>query len=281
MTSILLLGGNGFLGSRLSLKLREVGYRVVVADLREDGFPTLEFIKLNILSGNNLASVLADYDVIINLTGQISTPINGCFRLNTLGISNILSALKRKGQYFVQISTVSVYGTHEFVDENTPLNPETPYAVCKAFAEFQIQKSLELENYSILRLSNLFGIGQAKGLFSYLRNSANGDRNLIFDNDGSLLRYYLNIEDCVEAITLALKFRISGIHNICGDKAYSLVEIIKLFKDLHKIDFSVIYSKTKPLENIQKISMDKFMQITGFVPMYTVEDYIKGVFSYG
>lgn len=281
MTRVLLLGGGGFLGSKLYLKLKNAGYNVVIADLYLNSSPKTDFIELNILSSDNLIGIFSDFEIIINLTGQITDPINSCLQLNSWGMSNILNALKGTNNYLVQISTVSVYGTSEHVDEESILNPETPYAVCKAISEFQIQQSLQPENYSILRLSNLFGPGQSKGLFAYLTRAAYSDRNLTFNNDGSLLRYYLHIDDCVKAIELALRFRISGIYNVSGQKSYTISEIIEYFNKFHNINYSIKFSETMPSENIQTVSMDKFRQKTGFVPKQTVEDYIKELFING
>ncbi len=277
MTSVVLLGGGGFIGSKLSERLRTLNYNVVVADMHQMPGSTDNFIELDILSGSNFAEILKKFDVVINLTGQITSPINGCWKLNTQGITNILSALKGSNTHFIQISTVSVYGTADFVDEDSALNPETPYAVCKSFAEFLVRQNLKEENYTILRLSNLFGTEQKKGFFSYIVQAAKGNRTLEFNNDGSLLRYYLHIDDCVEAISLMAQKRLPGTYNVCGLKAYTIKAIIDIFDKIHNIKFSVKYSSISPPENIKTISSNKFKELTEYIARHSVEDYIKEI----
>lgn len=277
MTNIVLLGGGGFIGSKLSQRLRELNYNVVIADMHRVADCTDSFLELDILSGSNFAEILKKFDVVINLTGQITSPISGCLRLNTQGITNILMALRGSSTLFIQISTVSVYGTADSVDEESILNPETPYAVCKSFAEFLVKQNLKEENYSILRLSNLFGTEQKKGFFSYIARAAKGDHTLEFNNDGSLLRYYLHIDDCVEAICLAVQKRLAGTYNVCGFKPYTIKDIIDIFDKTHKVKFSVEFSNVLPPENIKTISCNKFKELTGYLPMRSVEDYIKEI----
>jgi nucleoside-diphosphate-sugar epimerase len=84
------------------------------------------------------------------------------FDVNVNGTSNLLKALKnQKISKFVFISSVSVYGVEKGsdMDETTPLNGKSPYALSKIQAEQMIQQWCEKKkiNYLILRLPLVVG----------------------------------------------------------------------------------------------------------------------------
>jgi nucleoside-diphosphate-sugar epimerase len=275
---LLILGGSGFLGHNIARRFEADGkYFITIGDLTESSFPGSIFIKLDILNKSLLDTIIQDHDIIINCTGQIANPINKCLVVNTEGIENISESVRRHEKKLFHISTSSVYGTCENADEQNELNPESPYSTCKVFAEFQVMK-IQNTKPCILRLPNLYGENQTKGLFSYLIKSFSTDKKLQFNNDGSLRRNFLHIADCAEAVFLAVEKELSGIFNVTAPDNYNLKEIVEMIERMKSVKFETVYEQHLPIENITGISFKAFTEQTGFIPQQSIRTFINNSF---
>lgn len=275
---VLILGGAGFLGMEIARRFeKENRYLITIGDLSEPPDPGIAFEKTDVLNRLALEHQIKQHDIIINCSGQISHPIYGCFRINTEGISHIAQAVKDHKKKLIQISTVAVYGTIPAADENTAMNPESPYSTCKAFAEFIVNRTLG-NNACILRLPNLYGENQVKGLFSYLIRSYISDRKLHFNNDGSLCRYFLHIKDCSEALFLTVDKDLTGTYNIPAPEKFDLTEIISRIESIKSMKFEAVFDRNPPIDNIDNISFSDFREVTNFNPERSVHDFINQSF---
>lgn len=272
---ILVIGGSGFLGSNIVNIFQEFGFQnIVCGDIFKNPELKCSFKKIDLLSGNELTKDLSEFDLIINCTGQITEPFNICFRLNSDGIDNLLESINKKVR-LIHISTVAVYGSSKFCDEKSPLNPETNYATAKAFAEKKIMRRCGEEQFTILRLSNLYGSNQLKGIAAYLINSYKSDKSLVFNNNGNLVRSYIHVYDCVKLICEIVKNDLFGIYNIRGDDTLSVDELVKSFEKEFKVSFDIHYSDVNPWENILEISNSKISERVNHSSSWTIMDYFK------
>lgn len=277
---IIVIGGSGFLGQSIVSKLKQNQYNnIFIGDIQSPKYiTTATFVYIDLLDSKNVDAVIKDVDIVINCAGQITQPINLCLQINTVGLDNLINAVALvPTKKIIHISTVTVYGSSELVNEESPLNPETPYATIKAVAEFSFQKLLN-QNYVILRIPNLFGPNQTKGIIEYLLRSSIGDKKLVFNNGGDLLRHYLHIEDCSIAIISALEKEVNGIFNIPAIESKTVLDLIHQFEEIFNIQFDLKLEKVKPFENIERINFDKFFNKTGFKPRITVETFLKQKF---
>lgn len=253
-------------------------FHVAIGDITDNPKGNYPFIQLDVLDRDSVSKAISDFDLMVNCTGQITRPINTCFRLNTSGIMNIIEPVLKYDKKLVHLSTVSVYGTCEVADETSELNPENPYAACKSFAEYCISSHLPVKNYSILRLSNLYGEDQPKGFFAYLQKSFHSDQKLEFNNDGSLSRYFLHVNDCSRAVLLAVKKNLNGIYNVSGFEKYSIREIIRKVESYTGIPFDPEFASLKPVGNIDVLKSELFTSQTGFRPLHSIDDIIQAKF---
>jgi len=215
---IIVIGGSGFLGSQIIKTFQNHGLNdIACGDINENENINCDFIKIDLLDYSNLSKNLSTYDLIINCTGQITDPFNLCFKLNSDGINNLIKSLNSK-KHLIHISTVSVYGSGNYCDEDSILNPETNYAVAKAFAEKKIIEQCDEKLFTILRLSNLYGTNQRKGISAYLINSYLTDKVLSFNNNGKLIRSYMHVSDCAKIIYQIAKKKLHGVYNVKGDE---------------------------------------------------------------
>ena len=260
---VLIIGGAGFLGQTIAKKLYPLlGRYLVLADiLPKIDFPG-NYFQLDILSKECFKRVPEDFNTVINCTGQITNPINQCFKLNTSGIKNILDFVKKCNARLIHISTISVYGSSsEYIEEDSPLNPESPYASFKAVAEFEIQSELEVEKFAILRLSNLYGDNQKKGVIAYLLRAIPRGEKLFFNHNGSLKRHYIHIDDAAKIICQAVSGLQYGIYNVCSRDFITIRELVNNIESITGKTIMVEYERTEPWENIEKVG-DKKLRTT-------------------
>ncbi|NQY23164.1 MAG: NAD-dependent epimerase/dehydratase family protein [Campylobacteraceae bacterium] len=277
---ILILGASGLLGQSLVDLFKEKEY--VIGALSRNSLEytdkNINIYNIDILDYLLLEEVIKEYDIIVNCTGQITNPINQCLLLNTSGITNIINAVEKYNKKFIHISSVSVYGSTEYASEVSKLNPETPYATMKYFSDYLIEQ--RLKNYAILRVSNLFGKNQQKGIINYLTKSyLNNTYKLDFNNNGTLKRYYLHIEDFVSTIDKIIQKDIKGIYNIIGTDQLTIKELVLMFEVILNIKFNIDYTDDISLENIENIDCNKINTQILLDYKINVEKYIKGLKS--
>lgn len=276
---VLLIGGNGLLGQSLQNEFAKNEFLNLYTCSREDVKRKnhIQGDLLDLVLGNQLIAL--KFNIIINLTGQITKPIENCLLLNSVGVENLIHIVQNTPNCkLIHISTVGVYGTCEFANELSAIHPETPYSKAKATAENLILKKLNKKDFVIFRLSNLYGEKQLKGVFAYLNKAAQSDGILDFNNDGSLVRFFIHTKDCASIIIEFLLNHIqdsSGIFNIIGSDRYSLVELISLFEEIKKMKFKINLEHSKPYDNALNISDEKIRNLFKYSPKMDIRTYLN------
>lgn len=249
---------------------------VTCGDVVEDSSLNCDFVKLDILDEYDIINTLKDYDTVINCSGQVTTPFNFCFKLNSIGTSNLAKTLSNRSARLIHISTVAVYGSAENCNEESPLNPETNYATAKAFAEQILLENYDQKRLTILRLSNMYGSRQIKGVLAYLLRSYHSDRKLNFNNDGSLTRSFMHVEDCADIIAEVVKnSKLNGIYNVKGRETYSVKELVQQFENRFGSVFEKSFSQRLPWENIDNLDDSKLRSLIYLQPRWQLFDFIE------
>ena len=140
---------------------------------------------------------------------------------------------------FIQVSTDEVYGalgdTGVFTEES-PLEPNSPYAASKAAAELlcrAYQKTYDLP-IVITRSSNNYGPYQfpEKLIPLMIRNALNG-KSLPVYGEGKQVRDWLYVEDNCRAIDLVLQNGKPGeVYNIGGSCEKKNIDVVNLLCDI-------------------------------------------------
>jgi nucleoside-diphosphate-sugar epimerase len=276
---ILLIGGNGLLGQCLQDEFKNARFTNVYTCSREN-LKTTHHIQGNLLDVAIINQLIAlKFDLIINLTGQITQPIDACLQLNSVGVENLIQIVQDTPNCkLIHISTVGVYGTCSFADESSAVHPETPYSEAKCIAENSLLSQVNPDNLVIFRVSNLYGEKQLKGVFAYLNNAAQSDLILNFNNDGTLVRFFLHTKDCAAVLVEFIKNHIqntSGIFNIIGSDRYSLLQLISLFEEIKKLKFTVNLDTSQPYENAMSISDAKIRNLFEYSPKMDIKSYLN------
>ena len=275
MNKVLIIGASGLLGRSLVEFFVSNNFQVGAlsrnCDNQNDKFNNY---SVDVLDYEHLEFVVAQYDIVVNCIGQITNPIHECVSLNTKGMKNIIDAVKKNRNYLIHLSTVSIYGSSSAVTEESPVNPESVYGSLKYFAEYQISQNLT--NYAVLRISNLYGKGQVKGILGYvLRSCRNNEKALFFNNDGSLKRYYLHIDDLSSIVKLIIDKRVKGIYNVIGSDLLTIKQLVALCEKALDYCFDVQYEIKRPIENIDRVDNSKLKKQVDCFLQHNIEEYLQ------
>jgi UDP-glucose 4-epimerase len=241
--NILVTGGAGFIGCSLIPVLLSRGYHVTVVDHLSqskkqnlDHFLSLdnfEFIRLDLLDGNNLKEVVKKNDLIFHLAanvdvriGQRETEVD--FLNNIVATRNVLESMRTsdKCKKIIFASSSVVYGepfTIPTPENYGPLKPISLYGASKLASEALISGyvgTFELHGV-IFRLANIVGPTLGHGvIFDFFRKLQQSEgKYLEILGDGSQKKSYLYIDDCIEALAIGLRQFDSGleIFNVGSD----------------------------------------------------------------
>ena len=181
--SIFVTGANGFIGSHLTEKLVEDGYRVKALseynsfndigwlnDTKPHILEELEIVSGDVRDAGQMMKEVKGYDCVLHLASLIAIPYSyhapqSYIDTNISGALNILNAAREHNAEVIHTSTSEVYGTAEYVpiDEKHPLKGQSPYSASKIGADqvaFSFFSSFDLP-VKIIRPFNTFGPRQS------------------------------------------------------------------------------------------------------------------------
>ncbi|GHE53505.1 NAD-dependent epimerase/dehydratase family protein [Roseivirga thermotolerans] len=274
---ILVLGGSGFLGRFIIEDLKaNTDLKLICGDIQPPADPDIEFIHYDLLDPRSSTLIREGrLDFIINCTGQVSRPSGLCFDLNSIGIKYLAEAIEGNETRLIHISSVAVYGSYSHnIKVNERQNPESVYGACKAFAEWQLNERVDKNRLIILRFPNLYGGSQPKGIINYLVKSFLNDESLTFNNDGSMIRNYLNIEDAASVFHQIIDDFTPGTFNLFSNDQYTIKQLISLCEKISGKHLPAIFTQDKPWENIAGFDRTE-EQHYQFSFKENLEDYLK------
>jgi dTDP-glucose 4,6-dehydratase len=239
---IFVTGGAGFIGSnfiRYVLGLG-TGYSVVNYDkltyagnlgnlVAVAGDSHYTFTRGDICDPLAVEPAMRDCDAVIHFAAEshvdrsIYDP-TAAIETNVTGTFVLLQVARKVGvDRFVHISTDEVYGDiapDTFSDEDSTLNPSSPYSASKAGSELLVRSYVRTYGFPALitRSSNNYGPFQFPEKFLPLMiTNALDNKPLPIYGDGKQQRDWLHVEDNCRGILAVLeRGRIGGVYNIGG-----------------------------------------------------------------
>jgi len=217
MANILVTGGAGYIGSMLSQDLLGLGHNVTVLDnfmYQQSSLgqlcyhPNFRIYRGDVRVESDLLPILKQADIIIPLAAYVGAPLCdrdpvGASSTNRDAIFMMMKYLSQE-QIVLMPTTNSAYGTGDYCDENSPLNPISRYAKDKV----EVEKVLmEHPNATSFRLATVFGMSPRMRI-DLLVN----DMTYRAVNDGFVVlfeshfkRNYIHVLDVCQAFTMALE----------------------------------------------------------------------------
>ena len=247
--NILVTGGAGFIGSSLTNKLVATGKKVTVYDnlctgkkehiehhLDNDNF---EFIEADLLNKEELDKIMQGKDFVFHLAANADIPYGTKhpghdFEQNTVVTLNVLEAMRKHNVKKIAFSSTSAcFGTStEMPTTETygPAFPESLYGASKLACEGFITSYCTLFGMQawLFRFANIIGPNVTHGILAdFALKLKNNPEELEVLGDGTQVKSYLHVNDCVDAMIFAIdntseKF---ALFNLGSDDQITVKEI--------------------------------------------------------
>lgn len=219
-------GGAGFIGSNLAARLLRDGHRVTVYDNLSTGQERflepvrghggLTFVRGDLLDPAALARAMAGTDVVFHLAANADVRFGTehprkDLDQNTVATFHVLEAMRANGVRRIAFSsTGSIYGEPSVfpTPEDAPFPVQTSlYGASKLACEGMIQAYAEGFGFQtfIFRFVSILGEHYSHGhVFDFTRRLREDPRRLHVLGDGHQRKSYLYVQDCIDAILLAV-----------------------------------------------------------------------------
>lgn len=266
MSTWLLTGGAGYIGSHVARALIASGRSVVILDDLSTGVESkipgdATFVRASILDNDEVRNVLIEHKVdgVIHLAAKkavgesVEQPLY-YFTENVGGTMSLLEAMRQAGtKNIVFSSSAAVYGTPDDVPvrEDSMTIPESPYGETKLVGEWLVRDCVASFglNWVALRYFNVAGAGAPDlgdpsvnnlipMVFAALER---GERPKIFGTDyptpdGSCIRDYIHVVDLAEAHVVAAAACEAGtvneVYNVGTGTGYSVIEVMNVISEV-------------------------------------------------
>ncbi len=263
MKKILVSGGAGFIGSEFVRQGVSRGYSIIVldkltyaGDLRRLPKTGIKFYQEDITNKDAVLRVLKRENpaFIVNFAAEThvdrsifdATPF---IETNVKGTQVLLDAVRiHPVERFLHISTDEVYGEIKEgrFTEDSPLSPNSPYAVSKAASDMLVKAYHRTYNLPVLiaRPCNTYGPYQyPEKLIPLTTLLASQNKPCPVYGEGKNVREWLYLSDCADGIwTILEKGRAGEIYNVGSGEERENIEVVRkilllLQKPLDLIEF--------------------------------------------
>lgn len=297
---ILVTGGAGFLGSHVVRLLLQAGNEVVVIDDFSNGKashlescssnPCLKVITGDITNPDDVNRAINDCGTVVHLAVLgLRQSIKQPARVNEVivrGTINCLEAARLNDiELFLNCSSSEVYGSaiHVPMDENHPLNPETPYAAAKVAQDMYVSsygRTYGLE-WTTIRPFNMYGPNshwqgfRGELIPKMIVRAMNGLPLVIF-GDGSQTRDFVYVEEAAKALVamIANPSCRRKCMNFCSGSEIpirKIAELICLYFDLDPKEY-ICHEAPRPGDvKCHRGDNTLCRQLLGFVPEISIE----------
>lgn len=292
--NILITGGAGFFGSKLTEILLNKGYNVTVYDklmFGENGYIKFKenknytLIDGDITDKEKIKEAILNNEIVFHMAALVGENIcktnkDIVYEINTEATKYIADICKLENKKLVFFSTCSNYGkTNEIVNENSKLNPLGLYSDSKIKAENYIIENLN--DFLIARCSTLFGVSHRmrydltinQFMFEIFKNK----KVSVYGEEA--WRPYIHAEDACNIVIKLLDNNITGVYNI-GDKSlnYTKKEIINILKT-KLLNFEIEYISWDDPRDYQ-VDFSKLNNTISYNLLYDIDTSIDELKNY-
>jgi UDP-glucose 4-epimerase len=266
MKHVFVTGGAGFIGSNLVDHLLGSGFRVTAYDNFSTGaesfitgagqHPDFRLARGDLLDPETLTDAMKGCDFVFHLAANADVRFGTehprkDLEQNTIATFNVLESMRSNGIHRVAFSsTGSVYG--EAVEFPTPENSAFPiqtslYAASKLAGEGMISAYCEGFDFQcyIFRFVSILGERYTHGhVFDFYKQLLDHPQELHVLGNGKQKKSYLHIEDCIEAMMLAIdksENRVN-IFNLGTDEYVEVIDSIACITSYLELDPKLTFS---------------------------------------
>lgn len=302
---VLITGGAGFLGSHLTDRFMNEGFRVIVMDNLITGNADnighlfgnkdFQFIEHDV---TEFIHVQGELDYILHFASPASPidylemPIQ-TLKVGSLGTHKALGLAKAKGARFVLASTSEVYGDplvhpqkEDYWGNVNPIGFRGVYDEAKRFAEamtmgYHRYHGLETR---IVRIFNTYGtrmrINDGRALPAFMSQAFRNEDITVF-GDGSQTRSFTYVDDLVEGIYRLAMSDYNQPVNIGNPEEISILNFAKEIVELTNSKSKIVF-KDLPNDDpkVRKPDISRAIEVLDWEPKYPREEGLKKTLNY-
>lgn len=299
MSTYLITGGAGFIGSNLARAIVNRGESVRILDNFATGTPEnldgivddVEVVKGSVEDAALCARVVEGVDYVLHeaalpsVPRSVSDPV-ASNSANVDGTLNMLVAARDAGvKRFVYAASSSAYGDTPTLPkvETMPANPLSPYAITKYTGELYCQTFYRLYGLETiaLRYFNIFGPRQdptsqySAVIPKFITMLMAGDSPTIY-GDGAQSRDFTYIDNVVHANLLACEAPAAAAGEVvncaCGDRI-TLNELAAALQEMLGTSVEVHHDEPRPGDVKHSLAdITKASELLGYTPQVSIRE---------
>ncbi|MCX8183278.1 MAG: NAD-dependent epimerase/dehydratase family protein [Crenarchaeota archaeon] len=304
MSTALVTGGAGFIGSHLVDRLVEKGWSVTVLDNFSTGrFENVEQAfktgRLRIIIGDAKTIGLLGEETSVEYVFHFAanpdvreTSPSIHFQENIVATFNMLEYARKTGvKMFVFASSSTVYGDASKIptpEDYGPLKPISLYGAAKLAAEGLVSsycRTFGMEGVS-LRLANVVGPRLTHGVvYDFINKLVENPTRLEILGDGSQRKSYIWVGDCIEAVLHVSKYVEASryeVYNIGSEDWVTVSEIADMvaesmgLKNVEKVFTGGVENGRGWIGDVKLMNLDiSRIKATGWRPRHTSREAVK------
>ncbi len=299
MSTCVVTGGAGFLGSHLCERLLGAGHRVICLDNLDTGsleniehirHPEFEFRNFDV---TEFVEVEEPVDFVYHLASPASPIDYARLPLHTLkvgsqGTHRVLGLAKFKRARFLLASTSEVYGDPEIHPQPedywgnvNPIGPRGVYDEAKRYAEaltmaYHRQQGV---NTCIARIFNSFGPKMrphdGRAIPTFLRQALQ-DKPLTVFGDGSQTRSFCYVEDEIRGLVALAESDVHLPVNIGNPDEYTLLQLAETVIEVAGSRSEIVF-EALPVDDpkVRQPDISRAKQLLGWEPRVSLADGLK------
>ena len=291
---ILVTGGAGYLGSRVTAHLLEASHSVTVYDKLVYGAEALlpfnrndrfTLVRGDVRNADAVADSMRGVDAVVHFAGIVGEPAcnldsEQSWSINVGGSKTVFAAAQAaKLARFIFVSTCSNYGVAkpgELATEDSPVNPLSDYARAKVECEKLVLAASPPPDCTVLRFGTICGLS-ARMRFDLLvsemaKQCARGQKIDIFAPDA--WRPFLHVADAARAIDHVLRASTNQtarrVFNVVGEN-YQKRGLVDLARK-HFPHIEIAVTDKNPDLRDYRVDGSRITKELGFATRFSVED---------
>lgn len=289
--SLLVTGGNGFLGSHLVDELKKKGAKEIKIPSSKD---------CDLIQQSNCKKVVEGIDVVFHLAAKVGgiglnaeKPAELFYNNLMMGTQLIHEAKEAGVEKFIALGTICSYPkftpvpfSESSIWDGYPEETNAPYGLAKKMLLVQSQAYRQQYGFKSIVVipTNLYGPRDnfdlkvshvIPALILKIHNAKiNNKKEVPVWGDGSPTRDFLYVEDAVRGIVLtAEKYEDSEPINLGSNSEISIKELVNLLCELMNFDGKIIWDTSKPNgQPRRRVSNEKAKKLLNFEPKIDIRE---------
>jgi nucleoside-diphosphate-sugar epimerase len=300
LSSYLVTGGAGFIGSHLAEELLKRGHRVRIADslitgrrANLDVNKSAEFLEGDLADAAFAERACAGMDYVLHQAAipsvprSVDDPITSN-RANITATLNVLVGARKAGvKRLVYAGSSSAYGDTPTLPkrEDMPTAPKSPYALQKLVGEQYCQMFTELYGFETVttRYFNVFGPRQDpgspySGVISLFATALPAGKPPIIYGDGEQTRDFTYIANVVDGVLKACEApKAAGqVINVATGSRISLNELLRTLNKIVGTNLQPVYKDARAGDvRDSQADISKARALLGYVPQVGLEEGLR------